>query len=351
MECLAIGSLPYKDPQKAMDTVQKYFRNIPFWPQLSKVSKNEDMTNQFLEGMPSFFVSEDENFSFDTENEKFFQEIETFLSDYENIITGNKPELLQKFAITDKFSSTFGLFLEFIKQNNCKFAKGQIVGPFTLATILTDKKGRCAIYDDTLKELIVKILSLKALWQVKQIKLQGATPIIFIDEPSLSQIGTSSYITITKDDASMMLKEIVDIIKNNGGIASVHCCGKCNWSIPIKVNIDMISLDAYHYAQNLSLYWEQIEAFLTQGGKIAWGIVPTKSPSLLEKTDLQTMQAKFDKAVNYLTKKGIDEKLVIDNSFVTPTCGAGSLSEILAEKAMRLTYELSNSLKERYNDN
>ena len=351
MECLAIGSLPYKNPQKAIETVQKYFKNIPFWPQLSKVSKNEDMTIQFLEGMPSFFLSEDENFSFDTENEKFFHDIEIFLSDYENIINQNAPELLEKFAITSDFSSTFNLFLDLIRENNCQYAKGQITGPFTLATTLTDKKGRCAIYDDTLKELIVKILSLKALWQVKKIKSKGAKPIIFIDEPTISQLGTSAYITITKDDTIAMLKEIIDIIKNNGGITAIHCCGKCDWSVPIKSNVEIISLDAYHYAQNLSIYHKQIEQFLEKGRKIAWGIIPTKAPTLLEKTDLQTMQSKFDKAVNYLTKKGIDEKLIIDNSFVTPTCGAGSLSETLAEKAMKLTYELSNSLKERYNDN
>ncbi len=47
---------------------------------------------------------------------------------------------------------------------------------------------------------------------------------------------------------------------------------------------------------------------------------------------------KFKKAVNYLTKKGINEKLIMDNSFITPMCGAGSLSNEPAEKAMRLTF-------------
>ena len=52
MECLAIGSLPYDNPKDAMTQVQNYFSKIPFWPQLANVSKNEDMTYQFLEGMP-----------------------------------------------------------------------------------------------------------------------------------------------------------------------------------------------------------------------------------------------------------------------------------------------------------
>ena len=57
----------------------------------------------------------------------------------------------------------------------------------------------------------------------------------------------------------------------------------------------------------------------------------------------------FEKAVKYLTKKGIDEKLILANSLITPSCGAGGLDEISANKAMTLTKQLSDSLKEKYN--
>lgn len=351
MECLAIGSLPYNNPEDALNIVKTYFPNIPFWPQLAKVSKNEDMTFQFLEGMPSFFVSEDDGFKFNTENEKFFEELEQFFVDYEEIILNNNRELLEKYAISADFSSAFRPFLELVKKCNAKFAKGQIVGPFTLSTTLTDNRGRCAIYDDTLREIIVKTLSLKALWQIEKIKETGAVPIIFMDEPSISQLGTSAYLTISQNDVVSMMKEIVDIIKSNGGLAAIHCCGKCDWSVPIKTGIDIISLDAYAFAQNLSLFHKDVKKFLENSGKIAWGVVPTLDRDALEKADLNLMISKFDKAVNYLTKKGINEKLIIENSYVTPSCGAGALPEKLTEKAMKLTKDLCESLKERYNDN
>ena len=111
MEYLAIGSLPYDNPQKALTIVQKYFNKIPFWPQLAKVSKNEDMSFQFLEGMISFFIPQEGEFCFDTENEAFFDDIEQFLSDYEAIIYNKDYDLLQKFAISENFSSTFKGFL------------------------------------------------------------------------------------------------------------------------------------------------------------------------------------------------------------------------------------------------
>ena len=347
MECLAIGSLPYNNPQDAIKVVEKYFSSIPFWPQLAKVSKNEDMTFQFLEGMPSFFISED--FKFNTEDEKFYKDLEQFFLDYEEIIENNNEDLLEKYSITEDFSSTFKPFLELAK--NATLAKGQVVGPFTLATTLTDKGGRCAIYDDTLKEIIVKTLTLKALWQINQIKKVGATPIIFIDEPSISQLGTSAYLTISQDDVVEMLKEISDAIKSHGALSAIHCCGKCDWSAPIKTGINIISLDAFAYAQNLSIFHKDVEKFLKNGGKIAWGVVPTLDKEALENANLETVIDKFDKSVNYLTKKGINEKLIIENSYVTPSCGAGSLSIELAEKAMQLTKELSENLKARYNAN
>ena len=346
LDCLAIGSLPYNSADDAIKAVKTYFPTIPFWPQLAKVNRNEDMTVQFLEGMPSFSYCED--FSFNTEDENFYEQLEQFFIDYEAITSGDYG-LLDKYAIT--YSSAFPKFIELLKKQNSKFGKGQIVGPFTLATTLTDKSGRCAVYDDTLREIIIKILTLKALWQVEQIKATGATPIIFIDEPSLSQLGTSAYLTISQKDVISMLKEISDIIQANGGMSAIHCCGKCDWSVPILSGINMVSLDAYSYAENLSIYKKHVKKFLENNGKIVWGVVPTLDKTALNNADINTIMNKFDEAVKYLTKKGIDEKLIISNSYVSPSCGAGSLSVELAEKAMKLTYDLSEKLKERYNDN
>ena len=57
------------------------------------------------------------------------------------------------------------------------------------------------------------------------------------------------------------------------------------------------------------------------------------------------MVQKFHDSVNYLTKNGINEKLILDNSLITSSCGAGGLSVKDAELAMHLVKELSDSLK------
>ncbi len=350
LQALAIGSLPHKNLDEAMMLVKKDFKSIPFSPQLASINKNEDMIIQFLEGLPSFFSDNIEKFAFDLEDENFLMALEEFFTDYEEIISGNDFSKLEKYGISEQFSCAFPEFEKIIKETSPDYAKGQIVGPFTLSTSLLDKDGRCAVYDETLRDIVVKLLSLKALWQIRHIKLANSNtiPIIFMDEPSVSQLGTSAYLTVSEDDVVQMLKEISDIIQSNGGISAIHCCGKCDWRIPIKAGVNIINFDAYAFAQNLSVYSKDVERFLQSGGKIAWGIVPTLDSVALEKITLEDLVTKFKSSVNYLTKKGIDEKLILDNSLITSSCGAGSLSVELAQKAMDLVFELSKTLKERF---
>ncbi len=349
LDALAIGSLPHDDLNSAMTLVEKDF-SIPFFPQLTNVNKNEDMVFQFLEGLPSFLPSKADNFVIDSESDEFFEGLEEFFVDYEEIMDNPDSELLEKYGISGSFSSSFPVFEKIISQKKPMFAKGQVIGPFTLASMLTDKNGRYALYDETLREIIVKLLCLKALWQIKRIKKANSdtVAIIFMDEPSISQLGTSAYLTISDDEVVEMLSEVCEVIKSNGGICAVHCCGKCDWSIPVKAGIDIINFDAYAYSSHLAIYSDEIEQFLKGGGKIAWGLVPTLDSVALEKITIEDLVSNFEKSVKYLTKKGIDEKLIIDNSLITSSCGAGSLSIELAERAMDLVFELSNRLKMRF---
>ena len=350
LQALAIGSLPHNNLEDAMLLVEKDFSEIPFFPQLANISKNEDMTFQFLEGLPSFLPSRLENFFVDSESDEFYEALEEFFNDYEEIISDINSEKLEKYAISEQFSSTFPKFIQVIKKTKPAYAKGQIIGPFTLASILNDVNGKSALYDETLKEVIVKLLTLKALWQIKHIKAANpnTVPIIFMDEPSVSQLGTSAYLTISDMEVADMLKEISDVIKDNGGLSAIHCCGKCDWVLPIVAGVDIVNLDAYAYSEHFALHAKVVEKLLARGGKIAWGLVPTLDSEALSKITLDDLVISFENSVKYLTKRGIDERLIIDNSLVTSSCGAGSLTVEMSERAMDLVYELSNELRKRF---
>lgn len=353
LECLTLGSLPHKDIKSAMGVVKADFPVIPFWPQLVRLNKNEDMIVQFIENMPGLILNNDngEKLYLDNESDEFFEQLEIFFMDYEEIISNSDSNLIEKYNISENNSLAFGTFLEILKETKPKFGKGQICGPFTLATTLVDKEGKCAFYDETLREIIVKMLSLKVIWQIKQIRQANpeTTPIIFLDEPSMSQLGTSAFITISREEVIQIVKEVVDIIKENDALSAIHCCGKCDWSLPVDCEVDIIHFDSYAFAQNLSLFSNELKPFLQNGGIIAWGVVPTLDKDALDATDLNLLLEKFDESIDYLIKKGIDKSLIINNSLISTACGAGSLSIEQAEKAMNLVHELSCKLKEKYN--
>ena len=346
---IAIGSLPYKNLDIAMDVVRANFPDIPFWPQLTKLSKNEDMILQFSENMPLFFSSEKMNYM-EKASEEFQDKIEEFLCDYETITEDINCRILDKYTISTNNSVAFPEFLKIIASTRPQFAKGQIVGPFTLSTTVVDKYGKYVFFDVKLREIITKTLTLKALWQIKRIKCANpaTTPIIFIDEPSLSRLELSAFDTNSQNAVSSMLKEISDFIRKNGAISAVHCCSNCNWKIPLKSGVDIINPDAYTYTRNLSFFYKELEPFLKKGGKIAWGIVPTLDKNAILNTDLKELTDIFDNAVKYLTKTSINEKLILKNSLITPSCGTGGLDEEMASKAMTLTAQLSKELKEKY---
>lgn len=348
LQPIAIGSLPHKNVSDAMDIVRQNFSQIPFFPQLANHNPKEDMMIQFLEGFLTY--KSDEKFCIDCESEEFFTSLEEFFNDYEEIIEDINSPKLEKYSITSEASSTFEDFEKIIKKTKPNFAKGQIIGAFTLAAALQTNNAQAVIFDDTLRDIVVKHLSLKALWIIKHIKEANSetVPIIFTDEPSVSQIGTSAYITIKEDDIVVMLKEISDVIKSHNSLSAIHCCGKCDWRIPIKSGVDIINFDAYSFMDNFLAYGNEVAEFLNNGGKIAWGLVPTLGDEILEKLTINDLVRKFMTGVNNLTKYGIDEKLIIDNSLITSSCGAGSLSEKYAQKAMSLIKELSEKLKEKY---
>lgn len=328
LQTVAIGSVPYDNIDDAMELVGRFFEQIPFFPQMTNINKNEGMINQILGGLPSFL------------------DYKEFYSDYCSVIYESNPEKLKKYAIN---GVSFPAFKKYLTQNKPNFAKGQIAGPYTLSLALKGNDGKRVIFDTALRDIVVKFLSLKALWIISQIKSANSdtVPIIFLDEPSFAGFGEADHCAITSNQAVGMMKEISNTIHKNGGLSGVHCCGKCMWDIPISAGVDIINPDIYTYPDNFFEYSKSIGKFLQNGGKIAWGIVPTKDLTALKEITVQNLVEKFKFCVKYLTNSGIDEKLITDNSLITSSCGVGSLDIELAKRAMGLVFELSQTL--RYN--
>jgi len=131
------------------------------------------------------------------------------------------------------------------------------------------------------------------------------------------------------------------MIKRTGGLAGVHICANGDWGPALSSEADIISFDAYYYFDNFILYREQLVEFLTRGGILAWGIVPTGDPLVVARESVSSLFSKWQGQLHLLASFGFSEQQLMQQTLIAPSCGTGSLSPELAEKVLSMTAQLS----------
>lgn len=319
-----IGSLPYLDAKGTIKGICSKV-DIPFWPQLPKRSFKENMYVQFAQGLPSLVIDE--------KKRKIYIDTTKDLSEgLGSLYEAYLSEDYSAFGFTRDFAEGFYAFLDVAKEFNADCVKGHVTGPFSFGLGVVDEKGKPIIYNDTLKEALIKLLEIKISYQIDKLKSVSKNTIIFIDEPYLTSFG-SSYVHIERQDVILMLSALIDKIHSKAALSGVHCCGNTDWSLLTETGIDIINFDAYAYSDTLSLYPKDIAQFLRRGGILAWGIIPT-SEAVLEETE-ESLFNRLSEEIRKLEKKSIPRDLLLSNSLITPSCGMGTLSEKLTEEILK----------------
>lgn len=324
-----IGSLPLSDALEACRVVFEYV-TIPFWPQLPRRSFLEFMIPQYIEGFP-FARIDGEHVYVEKGDE---QAVSSF---YEAI------EKDSGFPISKEYALGFYTFMDVLEQRGKKLdaVKGHVTGPLTFTLSLTDNKKRPIYFNEEIRELAIYLLKGKARWQIETLKAFGEKVIIFIDEPILSALGTSTYVGVSTEEALRLLKNVVDYIHDMGAVAGIHCCGKADWPMVIASGIDILNLDAYFYWDTLGIYPDKIKDFINKGGVIAWGIVPTTDA--IKKVTLSGLKEQLERGLGSLEKIGIPSEILRKQSMLTPSCGTGSMEVNDALKVFSLLRELRNT--------
>ncbi len=337
----AIGSFPHRDVDAACDLVLKTLTEIPCWPQLPERDMREEMCVQYTEGLPFLKLIPEEN--------KIFIDMpEEDTSELENFYTKFLSEDATYFPISEECSVGFPNIISRLQKewpNTIRAIKGQIVGPITLAGTLKGKDEIPILHNSTLFDTVVKLLAMKACWQIERYSAFDVPKIIFLDEPYLSSYG-SAFASLKKEQIVGSLNEIFESIHQRNALAGIHCCGNTDWPMLMETRVDILNFDAFGYMDMLLIYKQEIETFLKRGGYLAWGIVPT-TDSINEVTAnglFDTLESGVDQLIN----SGIEKRLIIDQSLITPSCGTGSLSIDEAEKSMNMTHDLSMIIKERF---
>jgi len=343
---MLIGSQPLEDHGEASDLVFEYAGEIPNWAQLP-VYPQELMVPQFAGGLPGL-VDAGEKLYADTGAQDFEAELLTFFEEYLAAVESSCPDDDSRFALTPRLAKGFFTFLDGLirEGSGLSAVKGQVTGPITFCTTLKDQEGRAIFYHDGLRDAAVKLLALKAVWQVEKLSAFKVPVILFIDEPALAGYGSSELISISREQIAGPLEEVIAAIHEHGGLAGVHVCANTDWSILLSSSVQIINFDAYGYFDKFILYGDQIKVFLENGGCLAWGLVPTLMAEEVEKADLETIWQLWKDQSARIQSLGGDAQTLKRQSLITPSCGTGSLPRYLSLKVLKLTRELSRRIRE-----
>jgi len=345
----AIGSMPFEDPDKAVGLSLSAL-DAPIWPQLPRFGLLEQMEVQYSEGIPRAVIDNEKGRMFFETSGDYSEEFANF---YEQYMAAMDPDEgdgdCSGMAISDTYSRGVYALEKALAGKKLPWIKTQTTGACSFALTIVDENKRAIYYNDEFRDVIVKALAMKCRWQLQKFAPFAEKQICFIDEPILSAFGSSTYVSVKREDVVAILAEMIEAVHAENALAGIHCCGNTEWSILIDAGVDIVNFDAFSYGETIAMYAESVKAHLARGGMLAWGVVPT-SPAIREQT-VETLEAQLEKVMDHLAAQGIDKNLIARQAILTPSCGTGSLEPSDAERVFELLPVLSKRMKEKYGFN
>ncbi len=176
--------------------------------------------------------------------------------------------------------------------------------------------------------------------------------------------GLSGYSDIqVKDDYQSFLSGLESI-------RALHLCANVNLPYLLEMGADLLSFDAYQMKLMPKGYAASVAKFISSGGIICWGIVPTDSDNLSTQTPqiLANLLIEYWKVVSDNT--GLSLKTIAEQALIAPArcclknigqVGASddvkayksvqvdlSIEEILVEKAFNYLNTISEILRTQF---
>ena len=329
-----VGSVPFTDPQEAVNLIMESLPEMPFWPQMVRLGYREEMVPQAVRGLPALKIDESARVVLVDPDRPRDEALAQF---YEAIFAGE----MEPFAFEEKEASGFFALLGAVvsRGDRCQALKGQLSGPVTFAGIVKDPDGKPILYDRELTQAASQGLAYKAAWQAQQFRELGKEAVIFFDEPYLTGFG-SAYLPLSRDEVTEILTDTLNTTRQAGAVSlGVHCCGNTDWSLLLDAPIDILSFDSYGYFDSLLLYDKALEKFFARGGWLAWGLVPTGDE--FQHVTTGDLWQRFQVQVGQLAAQGRGLKEVLSRALLTPACGMGFMSLESARRVLTVLAELS----------
>jgi len=327
----AMGIMPHTDIERALETALSL--DIPFWPQLPRVSYFEDMYVQALENFPGIEIDgHHQRILFDLS--RFYEELPAY---YE------KAEDPRTFSLTKGFSLVYHRFLE-RDLSGYSAIRGQMISPISLGLKIVDQDLKAIIYHEEVREVLFEFIQKKVNRQVRELRDKNPNAFVWVDDPGLGLIFTA-FSGYSEVPAKKDLDRFLDGLE---GLKGVHLCARPDWDFLLKSKIDILSFDSFNCGAMVVNY-PSLRDFINRGGVISWGIVPTYT-EILEQESVNSLMSRLENFWEDLHEKGLDRSAVLRQSLLAPaTCNLMNPDkEQTVERAFEVLRQLSGRIREKY---
>jgi len=321
-----VGSLPFVAIAPAIDFITRWCPEVPFWPQLRRMSPRESMIPQTfgahmkhltaLRGEHGFAITSDRA-------RRFFDAIERADA-----------------AFDPACAAGFFAFVEACGRgtfSGARAVKGQLMGPITTAaslsvdgTLFLDHPG----YRPAIADYIVRL----ARWQVDALLKCCGSVILVLDE---AYLGVALRQNPQRREAIVdVLKSVILRVRRPGVLVGIHCCDEVPLVVINEIESDLISFDAHHGGSAFAADPEG-RRFVDGGGHVAWGWIPTLDDlSLVRAEDIVERWIEASALLG-----GKDENAaarIRARSLVTASCGLAGSSLDTCARSFAIARDVSN---------
>lgn len=341
-----VGSLPHLSAERAVADVLAFCPDYPYWPQLPRRDRREDMYRQFSSGLPGL-APKAGGAGEGGGGELGWRRDEVALGRlervYADVLAGEEP--IGRWAIDRRDARGLYAFGEALAAERVGggAVKGQVTGPVSLGLAVTDDNGRALLYEEDLMDGVARGLALRARWQERYLETVAARPavtLLSVDEPYLGTFG-SAYFPYRPETVLAYLQVFDEALE---GVWGVHCCANTDWEFVLASPVCFVSFDAYAYGDRLVLYPEAVRVFLEAGKTLHWGIVPTAAERLAAE-DARGLARRLTGYFETLVARGVSETTLARQSMITPACGLAGLDVEEARRAMSLARAVSDEMR------
>ena len=311
----SIGSLPHTDPRAAATFVLERQPRLPAAPSLPNRSGMERMIAQAAWGIAGVRVLPDGSLELD-----------------HPILDPRTP--LTTAGIAGEPFVGLRAFLGAVAGRRAPI-KLQLTGPVTLGIALLNlgvpTRRAFAVAGSAVRARA------RALVAVAQETAPMAPLVVFVDEPGLTAAMHQGFPLEPNRTIDLVSSTLATLEPH--AVTGLHCCGQADWRIVLQTGPQVLSLPVDSGAVE---HAGAVGAFLENGGRIAWGAVPTTGP--VGSTPERLWQ-RLSTEWCALTQAGCDPVLLREQALVTPACGLATHGEAQADQVIGLANQVARRLE------